>query len=125
LPQPLLEFTYRKLNTQASQAYVPQVYPGRVTLFRASKHEFEDRINYSLGPELGWGDLVTGGLEIHQVSGDHLSMLQDPHVQGLAEKLRDCLSKALAMSTCSSETPLPHISSEGMAAQELMVTRTL
>jgi len=35
------EFTYRKLNTQASQAYVPQVYPGRVTLFRASKHEFE------------------------------------------------------------------------------------
>ncbi|MBW4548499.1 MAG: amino acid adenylation domain-containing protein [Symplocastrum torsivum CPER-KK1] len=104
LPPPLLEFTYRKLNTQASQAYVPQVYPGRVTLFRASKHEFEDRINYSLDPEFGWGDLVTGGLEIHQVSGDHLSMLKEPHVQGLAEKLRDCLSKALAMSTCSSET---------------------
>ena len=87
--------------------------------------ELHDRINYSLDPQLGWGDLVTGGLEIHQVSGDHLSMLQDPHVQGLAEKLRDCLRKALAMSTGSSETPVPHISSEGMAAQELRASGTL
>ncbi len=41
-----------------------------------------------------WRRLVQGGLEVHEVPGDHLSMLLEPHVQDLAEKLALCLSKA-------------------------------
>ncbi len=95
LPQPLLELTYRKLNTEASQAYVPRVYPGRLTMFKAKEEELEyQRFGYYLDPQLGWGELVTGGIEIHEVSGDHIGMLKEPHVQGLAEKLQACLDKA-------------------------------
>jgi hypothetical protein len=39
--------------------------------------------------------MALGGVEIHQVPGDHLSMFQEPHVQVLAEKLRACIDKAL------------------------------
>jgi hypothetical protein len=39
--------------------------------------------------------MALGGVEIHEVPGDHLSMFQEPHVQVLAEKLRACIDKAL------------------------------
>jgi amino acid adenylation domain-containing protein len=72
--------------------YVPQVYPGSVTLFRASRQPsgiYPD-------PTLGWGGLAAGGLVIHDVPGLHGSMLTEPRVQVLAEKLTECLSRAPA-----------------------------
>ncbi|MGH9901783.1 MAG: thioesterase domain-containing protein, partial [Pyrinomonadaceae bacterium] len=77
---------------QCAQNYVPRVYPGRVTLFRASKQPqgiYPD-------PELGWGGLASGGLEIHEVPGHHGSMLSAPRVETLAEQLTACLDKARA-----------------------------
>lgn len=75
---------------QIGQRYVPRVYPGKVTLFRAS--------NQPLGiypdPTLGWDGLAAGGLEIHEVAGQHQSMFIDPHARTLAEELGRCLEKA-------------------------------
>ena len=63
------------------------VYPGRVTLFRAIENMgFIDH-------DLGWSQLAPGGLEIHDVPGDTFSMLEEPHIQMLAEKLRDCIDR--------------------------------
>ena len=59
-----------------------------MTLFRAIEN-----IAF-LDPDLGWSELAPGGLEIHDVPGNTFSMLQEPHVQVLAEKLRDCIDKA-------------------------------
>ena len=64
-----------------------QVYPERVTLFRAIENI------WFIDHDLGWSELAPGGLEIHDVPGDTFSMLQEPHVQGLAEKLRDCIDR--------------------------------
>jgi amino acid adenylation domain-containing protein len=76
-------------NQQASRAYEPRVYSGRVTLFRARTQ--------SAGwtdPQLGWADFARGGLEVHVVPGDHTTMLEEPHVQDLAGLLQDCLGRA-------------------------------
>ena len=66
-----------------------RVYPGKLTLFRARKQALFS----SHAPDKGWGRLVTGGLEIKAVPGDHLGMLQEPLVRVLAQQLRDCLDK--------------------------------
>jgi amino acid adenylation domain-containing protein len=79
-----------KLNRQALINYQPQVYPGQVTLMRAI--ERETRRYYE--PLLGWGKLAAGGVEVIEVPGHHGTMIAEPHVRVLAEKLRDCLDKA-------------------------------
>jgi aspartate racemase len=91
LPDNLQDFTFQQENQEAASNYVPQAYPGLVTLFRsmdkiASVSSYRD-------PLLGWGELALGGLEIHEVPSTHLGMLQEPHVQVLAEKLKACIDR--------------------------------
>jgi len=76
-------------NNQAVIKYTPQVYPGRITLFRTS-----DQIGIGknrFDPSLGWNELAAQGVEIHQIPGAHLNLLRKPHVQVVAEKLKACL----------------------------------
>ena len=88
LPQDLL--VEDKIG-QAFEKYVPQIYPGKITLFRAANRSQENHTN----PMLGWEGLAADGLEIHEVPGDHGSMIVEPHVGALAERLRGCIDKAL------------------------------
>ncbi len=89
LPDYLQAYAFEQHNWQASGNYVPQVYPGRITLFQAK----EATLDFSYYPvtQLGWGELAAGGLDIYEIPGSHLSMVQEPHVQVLAEKLSACL----------------------------------
>jgi len=92
-PQACQSFTYRKKKEEGNTEWVfapKDVYPERVTLFRAIEN-----IGF-IDPDLGWTELAPGGLEIHDVPGDSFSMLEEPHVQGLAEKLRDCIDRVQA-----------------------------
>jgi aspartate racemase len=77
--------------SQAIRDYVPQVYPGQATLFR-TRHQ-PTRVYYD--PLFGWGSLVAGGLEIRDVPGLHFTLLTEPCVQVLGEKLRACIDEAL------------------------------
>ena len=43
-------------------------------------------------PELSWIDLAGGGIEIHVVTGDHISMHAPPHLSTLADRLRTALT---------------------------------
>jgi oxalate---CoA ligase len=45
-------------------------------------------------PDRGWGALADGGVEIHEAPGNHLTMLEEPHVAALAMVLRHCLDAA-------------------------------
>jgi aspartate racemase len=49
-----------------------------------------------LDPDFGWSELAAGGLEIHDVPGNTLNMLEEPHVQVVGEKLRDCINRVQA-----------------------------
>ena len=42
---------------------------------------------------MGWGKLALGGVEILDVPGDHATMVKEPHVRALAERLSHCLSR--------------------------------
>jgi len=93
LPQASQNFTYQKKKEEVNTEWVfapKQVYPERVTLFRAIEN-----ISF-IDPDLGWSELAPGGLEIHDIPGDSFNMLQEPYVQGLAEKLRDCIDRVQA-----------------------------
>jgi acyl transferase domain-containing protein/thioesterase domain-containing protein len=71
-------------------AYTPKAYTGRVNLFIATEKEKKIGVNYEVirvPIEEQWKEFATGGLEIHEVPGNHYSMTQEPHVKVLAEKL--------------------------------------
>jgi thioesterase domain-containing protein len=70
----------------ALRDYVPAPYEGDATLFRAR----DELISYS-DPTLGWGRLIRGRLEIREVSGDHDTILYEPHIGMLARVLDSCL----------------------------------
>lgn len=70
-------------SRQALRSYKPRAYDGKVTLFRSA--------DQSGDPALGWSALAGAGLEIHEVPGNHRSIVREPSVRALAEKLGACL----------------------------------
>jgi thioesterase domain-containing protein len=69
----------------------PAVFDGKITVFRVRKQPYW-RIR---DDQLGWGKWAQGGVEVHEVPGEHLTLLREPHVQVLAAKLQDCLARAV------------------------------
>jgi len=65
---------------------VPQSYDGDAILFRAK----DELVSYS-DATLGWGSLIKGSLEIREVSGNHDTILSEPHIGMLARVLDSCL----------------------------------
>ncbi|MBD0269712.1 MAG: hypothetical protein ICV77_15635, partial [Cyanobacteria bacterium Co-bin8] len=83
--QSMLPIVYA--NSQATYRYVPQPYANQITLFKAA--EQSDAIGQDA--TLGWSALASD-IQLHQVPGNHLSLLKQPHVQTLAQQLGQCLS---------------------------------
>ncbi|ARV58501.1 hypothetical protein BZZ01_07480 [Nostocales cyanobacterium HT-58-2] len=81
-------------NDQALREYTFQAYPGCMTLLRTDDKTRTDAVGDIYDPLFGWGDLVTGGIDVYHLPGSHLSILDEPEVQVLAEKLKLCLEKA-------------------------------
>jgi amino acid adenylation domain-containing protein len=90
LPIYLEDFTHIQLNEEAARYYVAGVYPGSATLFKA----VETAILFGADRELGWGEIIAGGIEIHEIPSDHLGMLKEPHVQLLGEALQAAIDRA-------------------------------
>ena len=76
---------FRQQNRQARRHYVPNSYPGKATIFRA--RDCDQSLSQQRLPDLGWRQFVQGGLEIYDIPGNHLTMLQEPHVKILAQQL--------------------------------------
>jgi amino acid adenylation domain-containing protein len=81
----------REFNSMATRAYRPQVFRGKVTLFWASG---DLRATFDLVE--GWRILAGGGIDVHEISGDHLNIIKEPYVGELATKLSKCLERARA-----------------------------
>lgn len=84
-----------QMRTRAVQNYTAQSYSGPLALFRAS--EPDDSVHPSFQQkymqDLGWGELATTPPEIHIIPGYHDTMLIEPNVGKLAQRLRLCLEK--------------------------------
>jgi thioesterase domain-containing protein len=70
--------------------FVAPVFDGRITVFRVRRQRFSRVRDESLG----WRSRTARGVEIHEVPGDHATLLREPHVAVLAEKLAECLRRA-------------------------------
>jgi len=98
-----------KLNAEAAflltfKRYVPQPFYGRATLFRAG-----DGAEY-LDPKLGWAGFIRGYLDIQEVTGDHNTILQEPHIGMLAGLLETCL--ACARDADPHQSVITHVTNE-------------
>ncbi|WP_375341428.1 amino acid adenylation domain-containing protein [Lyngbya sp. CCY1209] len=80
-------------NLEAMKAHVPRPYAGQITLFRAADRQAG--LGRTIDPQLGWEELALGGVDIIEVPGHHLSILTEPNVKILAEKLRDRIDRSL------------------------------
>jgi len=73
-----------KTNVQSYRNYRLRPFPGTVTLFRAEAAGFDP----SLGADLGWSRHTPLPVAVHEVPGDHITLLAEPNVAVLAGRLR-------------------------------------
>lgn len=93
-----------KASVYAMGHYHPEkLYPTPITLFRSSDVRVwntaigvTDAIRNQLQKNscLGWEQLSQRSVELETVPGDHITMMLEPHVQVLAERLRVRIDKA-------------------------------
>jgi len=77
-----------KANFQAIWAYTPQVYAGRVVLFKAKERNAFNPDN----SEISWAKMVNGELDVYEIPGNHLTMNFSPNVEVMAERMKTYLA---------------------------------
>ncbi len=88
------------IKTNSRMHYVPQhKYPKGFSLFRAIESRPEDVTDmedseHLNGLDLGWESWCEGSVEVQFVPGDHNTMMVEPNVRVLAEKLTHLLKLA-------------------------------
>jgi thioesterase domain-containing protein len=70
--------------------FLPKAYPGRLLLFRADGRTAE----YGDDITLGWAEIARDGVTVHQVPGNHLSIMRKPQVDHLVRQLTPYLANA-------------------------------
>ncbi len=86
---PLAVKEVRRTLAAAEAKYAVRAYPGRILLFRASERGLRGLDD----PTGGWNKYAAGGVEVHEIDGDHGNVLNEPNVQLLAQELRKCLER--------------------------------
>lgn len=108
LPRILQNIPVRDVFTFAEQDYLPGLYDGELVLFRATQAildvqetgiDDEPYIHIYSDPLLGWGMRSTRSVRIYDISGGHSSMLQEPNVVVMAERMQECIELALQENT--------------------------
>jgi len=75
------QFRVFNANVRAAQSYRPAHLSGRIALFRAAERP------PGADPTLGWERL-----EVYDTPGNHLTMMREPNVSVLAERLAECFA---------------------------------
>ena len=74
--------TILKTHEHAWRSYQPQPYAGKVTLYRATETQHPEP-----APDLGWGQIALAGVDVDEVPGDHNTMLHEPNLVTLVQRL--------------------------------------
>jgi acyl-CoA synthetase (AMP-forming)/AMP-acid ligase II/thioesterase domain-containing protein/acyl carrier protein len=82
----------RESNDLAMRKYKTSVYPGQIDYFLGEQTE-TGQGSYPMR-QGGWVELAGGGLVVHEIPGDHMTITQEPNVQVLAAKLSQRLDEA-------------------------------
>jgi hypothetical protein len=84
----LIEQQLWETNLKAVTNYVPRVYPGKITLFRASENLDTNPVD----DPMGWGPLARGGVDEFVIDAAH-RLLDEPYVVDVVKQLRICLDE--------------------------------
>jgi hypothetical protein len=76
-------------NHRAGSRYIPAAYPGHITLLIPEDADLETGND----PRLSWRTLAGSGCTHVRITGDRGTMLNHPHVEVLAGKLREQLDE--------------------------------
>ncbi len=82
-----LEYLYG-VNISALNGYKSKFYPGKIILFNA----VEDDPAVIHDPYYGWPGLAQD-IQVHELPGNHDTILMEPNVRILAQKLAQCLER--------------------------------
>ena len=86
IPATMRGFYFSEAGGTAWERYIPKTYPGRIVLLQATNGvERDERI---------WRSLATGGLDVLELPGGHLDIIQGPEAQLWADQLATCLRTA-------------------------------
>ena len=86
-------FYIQEVNFAARRRYKLIPFSGKIDLFRAEYQPPSDV--FEEDPVLGWSGMAAGGIEVHQLPGDHdMYWLEPATAAVLARKLRACLEQA-------------------------------
>lgn len=87
-------FQVAKANMLALKNYAPQIYPNRITFFRATMRfsQGPQRVEFPEDLTRNWEEFSNEPLHIYDIPGDHVTIVKEPHVQVLAERLKSCLN---------------------------------
>lgn len=78
----------QRAHAGARRGYTLEIYPGRLVLFLADHQPRGVRRN----PALGWQTLAQNEIEVHTIPGYHYTIMVEPRVRYLAEKLKPYLA---------------------------------
>jgi amino acid adenylation domain-containing protein len=81
--------------------FVPEQVNGVITVFRVK----EQPVYRIKRRDLGWCDWATGGVEIHEMPGEHQTMLREPHVSATSAALLKCLDQVHSSHTAGNSIP--------------------
>jgi acyl transferase domain-containing protein/thioesterase domain-containing protein/acyl carrier protein len=85
-----------KANLEAMVRYRVGPMPGALHLFRAAEPlagVLAGQFEYAAAPDLGWAAATGARVHVHEVPGNHFSMMGEPHVQALAAALARVLAE--------------------------------
>jgi thioesterase domain-containing protein len=83
-----------KVNAHTVRRYRPGAFDGRITLFSAEQDHNGRRVSEPRFLK-EWSKLTTHGVDAQIIPGDHFAMIRQPHVNVLAERLRNCIQQTL------------------------------
>ncbi len=93
----------RMINKHAAHMYVPQSYPHQIDYFAASdslerkanldEEEVSVEVSVSRDHLQCWREVAQGGMQVHVIPGNHLTIVEEPNVQVLADTLRSCIDR--------------------------------
>ena len=82
----LLEVIQSLNKAYGQYHWVP--YSGKIHFIRSTEFHYRRDKKFHLQQ---WKKLAKEGLEVHVVPGHHLTLFQEPEVEGLAQKLKECM----------------------------------
>jgi amino acid adenylation domain-containing protein len=80
----------RQAYLTALEKYEFSSYDGKAVLFRAMENDFS--LTNDIDPDYGWQRYLVQKLNIHDVPGNHMSIIEKPNVMTLAEMMQSYLS---------------------------------